>query len=232
MDIADNIARVNHRIGEACRRAGRDPLEVKLIAVTKTVEIDRIRQAIQQGLRSFGENYVQEALPKIEQLDRDLEWHFIGRLQSNKVKYVVNTFHLIHSVDRSSLVREINRRAPQERRVPILLQVDLAGEQTKSGVPPANLQQFLMETLDQPHLQVQGLMTMPPFFDELERARPYFRALRRWRDRLREFVTPPHTLKELSMGMTGDFEVAIEEGATMVRIGTAIFGPRPPKATG
>jgi pyridoxal phosphate enzyme (YggS family) len=227
MEIADNIARIRERIDQACHHANRDPAEIKLVAVTKNVPAGRIRDALDCGLHCFGENYVQEALPKIRELGPDVEWHFIGHLQRNKVKHVLGNFRLIHTVDRLSLAQQIEKRAPEESRIPVLLQVNIAGETTKSGVPPDELIDLLQAVTHLSHIRVCGLMTMPPFFDDPERARPYFVALREWRDRLKTEIPPPHGLAELSMGMTGDFEAAIEEGATYVRIGTAIFGPRP-----
>jgi pyridoxal phosphate enzyme (YggS family) len=226
MALSENIARIGERIEQACRRAKRDPEQVKLVAVTKNVPAERVREATSCGLRCFGENYVQEAIPKIRQLDSGPEWHFIGYLQRNKVKHVLGNFHLIHTVDRLSLAQEIDRRAPEAGRVSVLLQVNISGETTKSGVPLEGLSELLDVVTQLRHLLVRGLMTMPPFFDHPERARPYFRALREWGERLKPYVPPPHGLDELSMGMTGDFEAAIEEGATLVRIGTAIFGPR------
>lgn len=229
MDIQENLTRIQDRIEAACLRAGREPGAVKLVAVTKTVSVDLVQQAVACGLRYFGENYVQEALPKIRLLGGGLEWHFIGHLQRNKVKHVLGNFHLIHTVDRVSLAQEIDRRAQGTERIPALIQVNISGESTKSGIPPDGLINLLDAVIQLPHIQIHGLMTMPPFFDDPERARPYFQSLREWGERLKQHLSPPHALEELSMGMTGDFEAAIEEGATIVRIGTALFGPRPTK---
>jgi len=226
MDILENLLRVQDRIHGACHRAGRDPEEVRLVAVTKNVPVDRIETAMGLGLRCFGENYVQEAIPKIRVLGPEAQWHFIGHLQTNKVKNVVGSFHMIQTVDRVPLAREIDRRAAGSHPVPVLIEVSIAGEATKSGVAPDGVAPLLQEIFRLPNLRLQGLMTMPPLFEDPEGARPHFRALRELRDRLRAQVPPPHDLEELSMGMTGDFEVAIEEGATFVRIGTALFGPR------
>jgi hypothetical protein len=225
-ELQKRIEQVQQRIEAACRRCGRNPAEVKLIAVSKTVPVERIRDAAACGLRCFGENYVQEALPKIRSLDPSLEWHFVGHLQRNKVKQVLGSFRLIHSVDRLSLIQEIDRRALRDQPVEVLLQVNLSGETSKSGASPQEIPRLMEAILSSPHLRLRGLMTMPPFFDNPEMARPYFRSLRQLRDRLLPLISPPHSLQELSMGMTGDFHVAIEEGATMIRIGTAIFGPR------
>ena len=226
MDIQNNLEEIQRRIHEACARSGREPGEVKLVAVTKNVPVDRIRKAMACGIRCFGENYVQEALPKIRALGPDVEWHFIGHLQSNKAKQVVGTFHVIQTVDRVSLAQEIDRRAARREAVPVLVEVNIAGEQTKSGVAPGELQNLLDALIQFSNLAVRGLMTMPPFFEDPEDARPFFRSLRELRDRFRDRIPPPHCLDDLSMGMTGDFDVAIEEGATFVRIGTALFGPR------
>jgi hypothetical protein len=228
VDIRKNLDDVQRRVLDACARAGRDPGEVKLVAVTKNVDVDRIREAMACGIRRFGENYVQEALPKIRALGPGAEWHFIGHLQTNKAKYAVGQFHMIHTVDRLSLAQELDRRSAQAAPLPILIQVNVSGEETKSGTPPEALADLLSGLVRFPHLRIRGLMSMAPFFDDPEVARPTFRALREWRDRLRDMVSFPHSMDELSMGMTGDFEAAIEEGATFVRIGTALFGPRQP----
>jgi pyridoxal phosphate enzyme (YggS family) len=229
MGIEENLARVQDRMEAACLRARRNPEEIELVAVTKTLPVERIREAVACGLRRFGENYVQEALPKIRSLGSQLEWHFIGHLQRNKVRHVLGNFHVIHTVDRLSLAQEIDRRAPDTARIPVLIQVNISGEGTKSGVPPDALMDLVHAVAQLPHIRIRGLMTMPPYFEDPEQARPYFSALRQWAERLKAHLTPPHAMEALSMGMTGDFEVAIEEGATLVRIGTAIFGPRPLK---
>ncbi len=180
------------------------------------------------GHTLFGENYVQEGKAKIASLGTGLTWHFIGHLQSNKAKAAVELFHLIHSVDRLSLAQALEQAAARSGKVQdILLQVNLAGEATKSGTTREDAQALLREISALPHLRVLGLMTMPPWFPDPEAARPYFRALRELRDELRRFDLVDGDLAQLSMGMTGDFEVAVAEGATLVRIGTAVFGPRP-----
>ncbi|MEW6264654.1 MAG: YggS family pyridoxal phosphate-dependent enzyme [Thermodesulfobacteriota bacterium] len=219
--IKDRLAAVGERINQACRRAGRKPGEVRLVAVSKTVPLEVVRSGIEAGLTILGENYVQEAQEKIETLGRRTAWHLVGRLQTNKAKYAVKLFDLIHSVDNLKLAEEINKKAGAlGRRQPILVQVNVSGEDTKAGVSPVEAPRLIERIVGLPHLEVRGLMTMPPFFDQPERARPYFAGLREFKEK----VGPP--LTELSMGMSGDFEVAIEEGATLVRIGTAIFGPR------
>jgi len=212
----------------ACERSARDPQEVRLVAVTKNVPATRVKEAMECGLRRFGENYVQEALPKIRALGPEAEWHFIGHLQSNKARHVVGNFRMVHTVDRLSLAKELDRRAPGPEPLEVLIQVNVSGEETKSGIPPESLPELVRELVRLPLIRVRGLMTMPPYFEDPEMSRPYFRLLRQWRDRLRGLIPPPHSVEELSMGMSGDFEVAIEEGATFIRIGTALFGPRLP----
>jgi len=227
-EISQDLEEIDRRIQEAARGAGRDPAAVRLVAVTKTVTLDRLQEAVAAGHTLFGENYVQEAKRKIAALGSGLTWHFIGHLQSNKAKAAVEFFDLIHSVDRLRLARALEQAAARQDKIQkILLQVNLAGEASKSGTTPEAARDLLSEISRMPHLEVVGLMTMPPWFDEPEKVRPYFRALRELRDRLRDMQLVVGDLPELSMGMTGDFEVAVAEGATLVRIGTAIFGARP-----
>jgi len=227
-DIAANLQLIRERLAAAARRAGREPDSVRLVAVSKTVDLERLREAVAAGQREFGENYLQEAKGKIAALGEGLVWHFIGHLQRNKAKAAVELFHLIHSVDRLPLAEALDAAAARLGKVQdILLQVNLAGEETKSGVAPEALPALWEEVSRLPHLRVRGLMTMPPWLPDPEAVRPYFRSLRELRDRLRATYPPAAGLTELSMGMTGDFEAAVEEGATLVRIGTAIFGRRP-----
>lgn len=223
--IARNLEEVRKRLEAAARRAGRDPAAVQVVAVSKTVDAARIKEAWDAGQKIFGENYLQEARGKIAALGPGATWHFIGHLQTNKAKAAVELFHLIHSVDRLHLAQALEKAAAGQQKVQeILLQVNLAGEASKSGAPPAAVPELLGEIAHLPHLRVVGLMTMPPWFEDPEAVRPYFRDLREMRDRLLQLGLAP--LPELSMGMSGDFETAIEEGATLVRIGTAIFGRR------
>jgi pyridoxal phosphate enzyme (YggS family) len=222
--IAQNLEEVRRRIKAAALRAGRDPASVRLVAVSKTVPMERIKEAMAAGQRLFGENYLQEARGKIATLSAGVSWHFIGHLQSNKAKGAAELFELIHGVDRLKLARALNAAAASLGKVQeILLQINLAGETSKSGVSPEAAAALLRELILLPHLRVLGLMTMPPFL-EPEAVRPYFRALRELRDHLQDLSGRP--LPELSMGMSGDYGVAIEEGATLVRVGTAIFGGR------
>ena len=225
--IGTNLQRVRERIAQAAIRAGRDPQDIQLVAVSKTMSTATVRQAIQAGATILGENYVQEARKKIEEIGHAPRWDFIGHLQSNKANYVVDLFDIIHSVDRLSLAKEINKlAAKQGKTMKILVQVNISGEEAKSGIDPEGVNALVKEIVSLPNVSVEGLMTMPPFFDDPEKARPYFIALRKLRDTLREEIGEATDLKELSMGMSGDFEVAIEEGSTLVRVGTAIFGER------
>jgi len=227
MSIADNLRRIQERIHCAAERSGRDPDSVRLVAVSKTQHADAIAAAGEAGQRIFGENYVQEFMEKAPLLPESIQWHFIGALQSNKVKYLSGLTSLIHSVDRISLAREIDRQWEKAGKVcDILLQVNISGEETKSGTTVSGAIELAREASALPNLRIRGLMTMPPFFDEPERARPCFRALRLLADTIEAQKIPGVSMAELSMGMSGDFEVAIEEGATLVRVGTAIFGER------
>lgn len=228
-EVFERIKSVCRRICHAAMRVRRNPEEVKLIAVTKTVDIENIMAAIEAGLRIFGENRVQEARDKIPEImqrrpDIKLSWHMIGPLQKNKVKYAVKLFDMIHSVDSRELAIEINKQAEKICKTQdILIEVKLSPEETKHGIRPEELFELLEFTSTLKNLHVKGLMTMPPYSENPEDSRPYFRRLR---ELLEEANRKGFPLKELSMGMSGDFEIAIEEGATMVRIGTAIFGER------
>ena len=219
LDIPANLARVRERIARAAERAGRRPADVLLIGVSKTVDVARIRAAVAAGVTALGENRVQEAKAKIAELGRPATWHLIGHLQTNKVKDALELFDVIHSLDRLELARELERRAAARGQVvEALLQVNVAAEPSKGGVGPDAVSEALDVVGKLAHVRVRGLMTIPPEVERAEDARPWFRRLRELAER--------HSLSELSMGMSGDFEVAVEEGATMVRVGTAIFGPR------
>jgi len=229
-EISENLARVKERIEMASRRAGRDLEKIRLVAVSKTVEPDGIRQALEAGVKILGENYVQEAQKKIETLGHEVGWHFIGHLQTNKAKVATRLFDLIHTVDRLSLAQELNRQALQQGRIlPILLQVNLSGETTKFGARDLEIFQMAEKLSPLEGISVNGLMTIPPFSSDPEASRPYYAELRKLGERLAHQKLPRFRMEELSMGMSNDFEVAIEEGATLVRVGTAIFGPRPMK---
>lgn len=226
--IADNYYRLQEAIAAAALKVGRNPATVKLVGASKTVSVDRLREAVNAGLSILGENYLQEASKKIAAFDLPVTWHFIGHLQSNKAAAAVKLFELIHSVDRLSLAQALNQAAARINKFQdILLEVNLAGESSKSGVHPKALADLWQACLALPHLRVRGLMAMPPYCADPERVRPFFQSLRQARDRLQTQAEMPVDLIELSMGMSGDFQVAIEEGATLVRIGTALFGPRP-----
>lgn len=225
--IAESIARIKQRMAAAAARSGRNPEAIRLMAVSKTVEPERIRQAMDAGMTLFGENYVQEAREKIPDIGHDVEWHMIGHLQTNKAKYVVNLFDWIHSVDRLELACELDRRAGQNSRtLNVLIEVNVSGESSKSGAQPTEVMAFVRKLSVLPNLSIQGLMTMPPYSDDPEQSRPYFVALRKLRDDITGACIPGVAMNELSMGMTDDFEVAIEEGATIIRVGRAIFGER------
>lgn len=221
LDLRANLGRVQEAVARACARAGRSPDHVLLIAVSKTMDVERVRLAIAAGVAALGENRVQEAKEKIEALGRPVPWHLIGSLQTNKAKDAARLFDWIHSVDRLELAQELSRRAHGgERRLNVLLQVNLGDEPQKGGVAPAELKRLHDAVVGLPGLAVRGLMAIPPATEQAEQARPYFRRLRELRDEL--------GLEHCSMGMSADYEVAIEEGATMVRVGTAIFGARAP----
>jgi hypothetical protein len=226
--IQSRLHEIRARISSTAATCGRDPRTIKLVAVTKTVPASRIAEAVRAGAADFGENYVQEAQKKIEALaDERISWHFIGHLQSNKAKYVVRYFDLVHSVDSLKLAKELDRRAAGIDKIQkILVQVNVSGEATKSGVEADKALELVTRIAPLKNLAVCGLMTMPPYFNAPEKVRPYFRALKSLQDLIRSRDIPHVNMEELSMGMTGDFEAAIEEGATMVRIGTAIFGER------
>ncbi len=228
MSVAENLRRIQERIRQACERAGRDPQEVKLLGASKGQPPEKIREAAQAGLRLVGENYVQEAERKKAQLaDLPLTWHLIGYLQKNKARKAFHLFDLIQTVDRTEIAEKLARLAKKEGRfLPIFIEVNIGEEASKHGVPPGELFNLVRRIRELPSLELRGLMCIPPYEEDPEAVRPYFRRLRELRDRLREELDLP-ALTELSMGMSHDFEVAIEEGATLVRIGTALFGPRP-----
>ena len=229
-EIAENLARVRERMEAAARRSGRDPESVRLVAVSKTADAERVRQAIEAGAKILGENYVQEAQKKIDVLGHEIAWHFIGHLQTNKAKAAAGLFDFIHSVDSLNLAQELGRRAKlQEKVLPVLLEVNLAGEVTKFGAREKEIFLLAEKLSGMEGIEVKGLMTMPPFFEDPEASRPYFVELRKMGERLAREKIPGISVEELSMGMSNDFEVAVEEGATLVRVGTAIFGPRPVK---
>ena len=216
------------RIEAAAKRTGRTREAVKLVTVSKTHPAEVVRAAIKVGVRDFGENRVQEAAPKIEQVGREATWHLIGHLQSNKARRAVQLFDVIHSIDSVALVKRLDRACADLDReaLPVLIQVDLGHEATKSGANETELPELIETLTNSAHVKLIGFMTVPPFFDDPESTRPFFAKLRALRDLYEDRGAFGANEGELSMGMTHDFEVAIEEGATMVRIGTAIFGER------
>ena len=228
MSVADRLAEVRARIGAAARSAGRDPSSVRLIAVSKTFPFNLIRDAYAAGQRDFGENRVQEALQKIAaSTDLEIRWHLLGHLQTNKARKAGPAFATIHGVDSVELLQKLDAAAEESGRTPeLLIQVDLAGEATKFGVAPGEVPRLFEAAGACRAARVAGLMTLPPYPETPEDARPYFRRLRELRDQWLTSGVPAPMLRELSMGMSGDFEVAVQEGATMVRVGTAIFGSR------
>ena len=232
MSISENLERIRERVATSARRANRNPDEIQLMAVTKTVATDAIQQAYEAGQRLFGENRVQEFAGKAEAL-RNLpgaQWHMIGHLQSNKAKPAVELFDSLDSVDSVALGMKLNAAASKIGKVvPVLVELNVGGEESKSGLRPdsPDVDELLAAAADWEHLEIRGLMTVPPFGDDPERARPFFRVLVQYRDKIAARNLPRIRMDVLSMGMSHDFEVAIEEGSTCVRIGTAIFGERP-----
>ena len=225
MDLSANLEMIRRRIKAACNRCDREPNSVTLLAVTKTQPPEVVAAAAELGLPLFGENKVQEAKAKIPLCTGKLRWHFIGHLQSNKCRDAVNLFQMIQGVDSLPLAREINRLADDAAKtIPILLEVNLAGESSKFGYRPEQLLAELKEINSLPRIEIQGLMTVPPWSPDAKNSRPHFRRLRELKTECERVLGTP--LPHLSMGMSGDFEVAIEEGATIIRIGTALFGPR------
>jgi hypothetical protein len=220
-ELIDRISTVYKRMSHAAMRAGRNPEDVRLVAVTKFVDASRIKEAFDAGLRVFGESRVQEAQEKVAELQGlNIQWHMVGHLQKNKAKAAVGIFDLIHSLDSVELMELVNKYADKLGKVQKgLIQVKLSEEESKFGISENEVEELLEAAKGMKNLKIEGLMTIPPFFDDPELARPYYRRLKELGDRF--------GLPELSMGMTNDFEIAIEEGATMVRVGTAIFGERP-----
>jgi len=228
MAIADNVKTVMNRIAAAAQRAGRDPSSIRLVTVTKTVGIDKIQEALLSGALILGENRVQEAKEKIEQLGHHAHWHLIGHLQTNKAKYAVKLFDLIHSVDNLELAAEIDKQAARITKVQdVLIEVNIAGETAKAGVSIDDTVRLVRHVATLGNIRVKGLMTMPPYSDIPGDSRPYFKKLKELASSIENENIPGVSVTEFSMGMSGDFEVAIEEGATLVRVGTAIFGERP-----
>ena len=228
MELKQQLEQVRERVRQACESCNRNADSVRLVAVSKTIAAGTVKEAIEAGVTILGENYVQEAREKFNALlQYPVSWHFIGHLQSNKAKYAVRLFDLIHSVDSLKLARELNKQAEKVDKIQqILVQVNISAEDTKAGTSADEAPGLISEISQMENLSIKGLMTMPPYFYQPEKVKPFFAALRELRDQIKAQSPPNVSLEELSMGMTGDFEVAIEEGATLVRIGTAIFGER------
>lgn len=225
--LQDNLIQVEHNIEEACRRAGRDRSEVTLIAVSKTKPVETLQEAYDLGVRVFGENKVQEMEDKYEVLPKDIQWHLIGHLQRNKVKYIIDKAVLIHSVDSLRLAQTIEKESEKHNLTAhILIEVNVAREESKFGIFPEDLNGLVDEIAKLPHIQVDGLMTIAPFVPDPEENRPVFRELRKLSVDISAKKVDNVNMSVLSMGMTNDYQVAIEEGATMVRVGTGIFGAR------
>lgn len=226
MSIAGNLQLVRQRMDQAARAAGRDPQSVRLVAVSKLHPATDVVQALAAGQILFGENYVQEAQAKMAAVGPDAQWHFIGHLQGNKARVAAELFHMVETLHGLKLAQALDRHCQElGRRLPVLVQVNLGGEAQKSGCPPAEAPALCQAVAGLPGLELKGLMTMPPFFDDPEQSRPIFAGLRRLAQGLAPNL-PPGSMDELSMGMSGDFQAAIYEGSTLVRVGTAIFGQR------
>ncbi len=228
MQIKNNLEQIQASIRQTAIDCGRNPEEINLIGVSKRKPESLIKEAIEAGHRDFGENYIQEAMEKIDSLGKDSAcWHFIGHLQSNKAKFAVKYFDLIHTVDKLKLAKEINKQALKIRKTQeILLQINIAEENTKSGADKGQVLDLVKEISQLDHISLRGLMCMPPFFADPEEARGYFKAVKTISNEIRDADLPGVEMEHLSMGMSNDFAVAIEEGATLVRVGTAIFGSR------
>jgi len=223
--VKDNLETINKKIKEAALKVNRDPQEIKLVAVTKTATLEQIKEAINEGVKIIGENKVQEAKKKYQVLTTEVKWHLIGHLQTNKVKYAVEIFDLIHSVDSIKLAKEIDNRSVQfKKTIDVLIEVNISGEETKYGYNPEKVEAFLKEISEFSGIRVRGLMTIAPISKNKEEVRPYFRRLRELSERIRDKNIKNIKMDYLSMGMTDDFEIAIEEGANMVRIGRGVFG--------
>ncbi|GED30637.1 YggS family pyridoxal phosphate-dependent enzyme [Brevibacillus centrosporus] len=224
--LKQRMQSIEERIQAACERANRKREEVKIIAVTKYVDAEAIRELLDAGIEHIGENRVQDGVPKYEQYGDRGTWHFIGHLQTNKAKEVVGRFPYIHSLDRLSLAEELNKRGEALNQVVFcFLQLNISGEETKFGLSPNDVLAFLRETSNMRHIKIIGLMTMAPVVENTEDARPVFRGLYEWKDRINEWAFPHAHVEELSMGMSSDFEVAIEEGATYIRLGSVLVKP-------
>jgi pyridoxal phosphate enzyme (YggS family) len=227
VDVAANYREIVDRITQAAVSTGRDPRDVKILGAAKAQDVKSIEAAIGAGVLLIGENYVQEASLKKKSLSDNVEWHMIGHLQRNKAKAAVELFDVIESLDNAELARELDKEGRKRNvRVRALIEINVGGEETKSGIAKAKVADLLRTIGQLDHLSIEGLMTVPPFREKSEETRPYFREMRQLRDELQSLQLPNVNLRELSMGMTHDYLIAVEEGATIVRVGTALFGPR------
>ncbi len=225
--IQENLGQLRARIFKVCEKIKRDPQEIQIVAVSKNVPVEKIEEALDFGIRIIGENKVQEAQAKCNQIDKKILWHLVGHLQTNKVKKALEIFDLIQSVDSFKLAEEINQRAQEKNKIfPVLIEVNTSGEKTKYGVRPEQTRNLIEKLAQLKNLQVKGLMTIAPLADDRVKVKESFRSLRNTYDMLKDTKIPNVDLEYLSMGMSSDFEMAIEEGSNMLRIGTAIFGPR------
>ncbi len=225
--LQENLDTINARIARACQRVGRKPADITLVAVTKTIDTDIVNRSIELGINHIGENKPQEIVRKYALIDQVVDWHMIGHLQSNKVKAIIDKVKLIHSVDRLSVVNEIEKRASQNNRiVDILIQVNIGDETQKSGVEVAGVKALLEHIETCQHIRVLGLMCIAPYFYDAEQVRPYFKQMKKIFEEVKTIPLQRSKIEILSMGMTHDFEVAIEEGATMIRVGTGLYGAR------
>lgn len=224
MSVKDNIEQIHQKISSACERAERSPEDISIVAVTKYVSVQRAEEAVEAGIEHLGENRLEGALEKYEVLGNKAHWHFIGNLQTRKVKEMIHAYQYIHSLDRVSLAKELNKRSEDGQIIQCFVQVNVSGEETKSGLAPEEVLDFIKSLDKFPAVRVIGLMTMAPYADDPESVRPVFRELRTLRDQVAAEKMEHAPCRELSMGMSNDFEIAIEEGATFIRLGTSLVG--------
>ncbi|MFA9456169.1 YggS family pyridoxal phosphate-dependent enzyme [Halalkalibacter sp. AB-rgal2] len=224
MTIEENVKSINNEVKEICQKIGRNVSDIHIIAVTKYVSIETAQAALHSGLQHIGENRVDGALTKWEALHPQGTWHFIGTLQSRKVKDIVGKYEYLHSLERLSLAKELDKRMPSGRKMKCFVQVNVSGEETKSGILPSSVEEFIETLMEYKGIEVIGLMTMAPYYDDQEQTRPIFRKLRELRDQIRQKKWSHAPCHELSMGMSNDYRIALEEGATFIRIGTALVG--------
>ncbi len=228
MSIKENWEKISEEVEEASVKSGRNPEEIKIVAVSKTFPPEVVSEAAKAGATDFGENYVQDFLTKYEALkDSNIKWHFIGHLQSNKIKYIFDKIYMIHTLDSIKLAESINKKLKNaDKKLKALIQVNIGEEKNKFGIDVSECERFLEKMQNFTNLRIEGLMTIPPYFTKAEKVRPYFAKMKKLFEKLKKFNSDNIDLKELSMGMSNDFKIAIEEGATIVRIGTAVFGAR------